>query len=144
VKIAIAVILALGIGLAGYIYLTGDNTSVPVDLAGDESGKALVEITVPATLSNNAQIGQMAFETKCAACHGTNAVGQGGVAPPLIHKIYEPSHHGDEAFQRAAAIGVRTHHWPFGDMPPVEGLTRGDVIMIVAYIRELQRANGIN
>jgi cytochrome c len=138
------VILALGIGLAGYIYLTGDNTSVPVDLAGDESGKALVEITVPATLSNNAQIGQMAFATKCAACHGTNAVGQDGVAPPLIHKIYEPSHHGDEAFQRAAAIGVRTHHWPFGDMPPVEGLTRGDVIMIVAYIRELQRANGIN
>ena len=143
-KIAIAVILALGIGLAGYIYLSGDNASAPVGLAGDESGKALVEITVPATLSSNAQIGQRAFETKCAACHGTNAVGQDGVAPPLIHKIYEPSHHGDEAFQRAAAIGVRTHHWPFGDMAPVEGLTRGDIVMIVAYIRELQRANGIN
>ena len=143
-KIAIAVILALGIGLAGYIYLAGDSASAPVGLAGDESGKALVEITVPATLSSNAQIGQRAFETKCAACHGTNAVGQDGVAPPLIHKIYEPSHHGDEAFQRAAAIGVRTHHWPFGDMPPVEGLTRGDIVMIVAYIRELQRANGIN
>ena len=143
-KIAIAVILALGIGLTGYIYLSGDNTPAPVGLAGDESGKALVEITVPATLSNNAQIGQRAFETKCAACHGTNAVGQDGVAPPLIHKIYEPSHHGDEAFQRATAIGVRTHHWPFGDMAPVEGLTRGDIVMIVAYIRELQRANGIN
>ena len=58
--------------------------------------------------------------------------------------IYEPSHHGDEAFQRAAAVGVRGHHWPFGDMPPVEGVTRGDVTMIIAYIRELQRANGIN
>ena len=143
-KIAIAVILALGIGLAGYIYFSGDNASAPVGLAGDESGEALVEITVPATLSSNAQIGQRAFETKCAACHGTNAVGQDGVAPPLIHKIYESSHHADETFQRAAAIGVRTHHWPFGDMPPVEGLTRGDIVMIVAYIRELQRANGIN
>jgi hypothetical protein len=29
-------------------------------------------------------------------------------------------------------------------MPPVAGLTRGDVTMIVAYIREVQRANGIN
>jgi len=41
-------------------------------------------------------------------------------------------------------MGVRGHHWPFGDMPPVEGVTRGDVTMIIAYIRELQRANGIN
>ncbi|MFT6451992.1 MAG: hypothetical protein ACJA06_001479 [Halocynthiibacter sp.] len=62
----------------------------------------------------------------------------------MVHKIYEPNHHGDEAFQRAAAAGVRSHHWGFGNMPPVEGLTRGDVTMIVAYIRELQRSNGIN
>jgi hypothetical protein len=29
-------------------------------------------------------------------------------------------------------------------MPPVAGVTDGDVKMIVAYVRELQRANGIN
>jgi len=29
-------------------------------------------------------------------------------------------------------------------MLPVPGLTRGDVIMIIAYIRELQQANGIH
>ena len=28
-------------------------------------------------------------------------------------------------------------------MPPVEGFTQGDVKMVVAYVRELQRANGI-
>jgi hypothetical protein len=28
-------------------------------------------------------------------------------------------------------------------MPPVEGLTDGDLKMVVAYVRELQRANGI-
>ncbi len=104
----------------------------------------LADVLLPATLSQNAQIGKRGFEAKCAACHGLNAAGQDGVAPPLIHIIYEPSHHGDEAFQRAAAMGVRGHHWPFGDMPPVEGVTRGDVTMIIAYIRELQRANGIN
>ena len=88
--------------------------------------------------------GSCGFEAKCAACHGVNAAGQDGVAPPLVHKVYEPSHHGDESFQRAASLGVRAHHWPFGNMPAVEGLTRGDVKMIIAYIRELQRANGIN
>jgi len=40
-----------------------------------------------------------------------------------------------------APAGVR--HWRFGDMPPVEGLSRRDVAAIVAYVRELQRANGI-
>ena len=73
-----------------------------------------------------------------------DAVGQDGVAPPLVHKIYEPSHHGDESFQRAVAIGVRAHHWKFGTMPAIEGLTRADVKVITAYVRELQRHNGIN
>jgi predicted negative regulator of RcsB-dependent stress response len=30
------------------------------------------------------------------------------------------------------------------NMASIEDLTRGDVKMIIAYIRELQRANGIN
>ena len=72
------------------------------------------------------------------------ATGTEEIAPPLFHKIYEPSHHADESFQRAVSLGVRAHHWPFGNMPAIEGLTRGDVTMIIAYIRELQRANGIN
>lgn len=105
---------------------------------------ALADVLLPETLSQNAHIGKLGFEAKCAACHGLNAAGQDGVAPPLVHIIYEPSHHGDDAFHRAAAMGARGHHWPFGDMPPVEGITRGDVTMIVAYVRELQRANGIN
>ena len=104
----------------------------------------LANVLVPETLSQNAKIGQLGYEAKCAACHGANAAGQDGVAPPLVHMIYEPSHHGDEAFQRAAELGVQGHHWPFGNMPAVEGVTRGDVTMIIAYIRELQRANGIN
>ncbi|HBM41471.1 MAG TPA: cytochrome C, partial [Sulfitobacter sp.] len=50
----------------------------------------------------------------------------------------------DAAFLLAAKQGVRAHHWKFGNMPPVEGVTPGDVKMVVAYVRELQRANGIN
>jgi len=104
----------------------------------------MVDVLLPASLSANAQIGQKVFEAKCAECHGKNAAGQDGVAPPLVHKIYEPSHHGDAAFLLAAKNGVRAHHWRFGNMSPLEGVTDGDVKMIVAYVRELQRANGIN
>ena len=104
---------------------------------------ALVAINMP-VIEGNAAIGQNIFENICAACHGPNGVGNAEAGPPLIHKIYEPSHHGDESFQRAVANGVRAHHWRFGNMPPVEGLTRGDVAMVIEYIREIQRANGIN
>jgi len=107
------------------------------------AGAPIVKVKLPDALSANAQIGERAFEAKCASCHGKNAVGQNGVAPPLIHKIYEPSHHADMAFVLAVRNGVRSHHWPFGDMPPVEGLTQADVQYIAKYVRELQRENGI-
>lgn len=109
-----------------------------------ESGAAMVAVVLPETLTANAEIGKLAFDAKCAACHGANAAGQEGVAPPLVHKIYEPSHHGDAAFLLAAKNGVRAHHWRFGNMPAVAGVTDGDLKMIVAYVRELQRLNGIN
>ena len=114
------------------------------DTSALDEGDPIVLVNVPAELSMNAQIGKMAFEAKCADCHGVNAAGQNGVAPPLVHKIYEPGHHGDEAFWIATQRGVQSHHWRFGNMPAVEGLTRADVKMIVSYVRELQRTNGIN
>jgi len=40
-------------------------------------------------------------------------------------------------------VGVRAHHWKFGNMPAIEGLTRADVKAIIAYVRELKRQNGI-
>ena len=104
---------------------------------------AMVAVTQPAAHSELAQIGKRAFEATCAACHGDNAAGQDGVAAPLVHKIYEPGHHSDMAFFMAVDNGVRAHHWSFGNMPPVPALTKGDVKAIVAYVRELQRENGI-
>ena len=141
--IPFAVVIAAG--FVGYTFWAsnGQTTATNADTE-TVAGTGLVNITIPETLSANAQIGKRGFEANCAACHGVNAVGQDGVAPPLVHIIYDPSHHGDESFQRAVAMGVRGHHWPFGNMPPVEGLTRGDVNMITTYIRQLQQANGIN
>ena len=111
--------------------------------ANAEEGAPIVKIGIPGQLSEIAMLGKQAFDINCASCHGENAVGQHGVAPPLVHKIYEPNHHGDESFQLAVVMGVRAHHWKFGNMPAIEGHTRADVKPIIAYVRELQRHNGI-
>nr|WP_235003867.1 cytochrome c [Jhaorihella thermophila] len=103
----------------------------------------MVTVRVPAQFSPLARTGKAAFEAKCAACHGKNASGIEGKGPPLVHKYYHPGHHGDAAFFQAAHNGVRSHHWRFGDMPPVEGLTDADIKAIVRYVRELQKENGI-
>jgi cytochrome c2 len=143
-KSIIVISAILVAGGVGYAMWQIEPQALANDTAASLEDGVLANVLLPETLSQNAQIGKLGFDAKCAACHGVNAAGQEGVAPPLVHIIYEPSHHGDEAFQRAAAMGVRGHHWPFGDMPSVEGVTRGDVTMIIAYVRELQRANGIN
>ena len=145
VTVAIAFIAAF-VGVGWWLFAPGGNEQNPTaasDAVAVAQGSPMVEVQVPETLSGQAQIGQRGFEGLCAQCHGENAAGRQGIGPALVHRIYEPSHHADDSFQRAVALGVRSHHWRFGDMPPVEGLTRGDVAMVVAYIREIQRANGI-
>lgn len=115
----------------------------PPDTSSLEQGDAIASVKIPAEFSGVALIGKRGFDAKCAVCHGDNGAGQNGIAPPLVHKIYEPSHHSDASFIQAAKNGVRSHHWDFGNMPPVQGLTDSDVKNIAAYVRELQRENGI-
>jgi mono/diheme cytochrome c family protein len=86
--------------------------------------------------------GEQKFNANCARCHGIGGLGttQG---PPFIHKVYEPNHHGDAAFQRAVSIGVKAHHWQFGDMPKIDTVKPEDVEKIVTYVRWLQKQSGI-
>lgn len=86
--------------------------------------------------------GEAKFNNYCSRCHGPQGQGT-NIGPPLVHKIYEPNHHADMAFQRAAAQGVRAHHWKFGNMPKIDGVVPEDVSQIIAYIRWLQRQAGI-
>jgi mono/diheme cytochrome c family protein len=85
-------------------------------------------------------LGMSKFKDNCAKCHGDWAKGTDS-GPPLIHNFYKPSHHGDEAFYRAALNGAKAHHWKFGNMPPVEGIKRKEVTKIISYIRWLQKSN---
>lgn len=138
-KIAVLAIVAAAIAAAA-IWTRGGEKAAP---AGANAGQqAAVTVAVPATFSDTAKIGERAFNAVCAACHGVNAAGT-DAGPPLVHRIYEPSHHGDAAFESAVANGVRAHHWRFGDMPPQPALTKADLRSVIAYVRELQRENGI-
>jgi len=86
--------------------------------------------------------GAEAYTTWCAECHGERGEGT-DQGPPHVHVVYEPGHHPDESFVSAARIGVRAHHWNFGDMEPVEGVTDDELEAIVAYVRWLQSESGI-
>lgn len=96
----------------------------------------------PAATPAEFKKGEAAFNANCARCHGERGVGT-SQGPPFVHKIYEPNHHGDAAFQRAATMGVRAHHWQFGDMPKISSVTPSEVDDIIKYVRWLQRQAGI-
>ncbi|HSJ36564.1 MAG TPA: cytochrome c [Acidimicrobiia bacterium] len=85
--------------------------------------------------------GRTLYAENCAECHGEDLRGT-DQGPSFLSPVYEPGHHGDGAFLLAVQAGVRAHHWKFGDMPPVEGLTPDDVEAIVAFVRETQRTEG--
>ncbi|MBI5237214.1 MAG: cytochrome c [Deltaproteobacteria bacterium] len=86
--------------------------------------------------------GETLFNGNCSKCHGLKGAGT-DKGPPLVHKIYEPNHHADISFHWAAERGVRAHHWGFGDMPPVQGVSKDEVSAIIKYIRGLQKEAGI-
>ena len=127
----IGAIAALG---AGWYALSGDS--------GGPAPTGTSALIVP-DLTREQEAGRVLFDAKCATCHGPNASGS-DQGPPLVHRICEPSHHGDMAFLLATRQGVRAHHWRFGNMPAVGNITEDEVVQITAYVRALQRANGIN
>ncbi len=103
------------------------------------AGRPQSEISVSSTAG---MPGKAMYNQKCAVCHGLQAVGS-PQGPPLVHRYYEPGHHSDMAFVLAVKRGVRAHHWRFGNMAPVPGLSDTDIKEIIRYVRALQRANGI-
>ncbi len=113
-------------------------TVAPACSQGESTPKVVAAGAVPAEL----QTGEAKFKANCSACHGMGGVGT-NQGPPLVHKIYEPNHHGDAAFQRAAANGVKAHHWEFGNMPKIDAATSEDVDQIIKYVRWLQKQAGI-
>lgn len=96
----------------------------------------------PPGFEGDAFKGRDLFNRHCAACHGRGGRGteQG---PPLVDRIYRPGHHADLAFHQAVRDGVKSHHWPYGDMPPVTDITPEETEHVIAYLRRRQRSAGI-
>ena len=131
VALALTLLMAIGCGESspGQYETTASNDTEPFSV-------------IRPTLSESARAGETLFNANCSLCHGANAAGT-DQGPPLIHKVYTPGHHSDFSFRNAVRRGVRQHHWQFGDMAPVAGISSEEVDQIICYIREMQRANGI-
>jgi len=93
-------------------------------------------------LTGDVVLGKQLYEANCARCHGVKGSGT-DQGPPLAHQVYRPGHHADLMFHMAVKSGSRQHHWHFGDMPPITGVTPKEVEHIVAYVRQEQRRAGI-
>ena len=104
--------------------------------------EVLARIELPPTPAEHRQ-GDSLFAANCASCHGGAAKGS-DKGPPLLHVIYEPSHHSDAAFVLAARQGVAAHHWRFGNMPPQPQVDSASLRKIIAYVRWAQREVGID
>lgn len=87
------------------------------------------------------ETGAALYEQSCASCHGEDLRGTNR-GPSQLSQVYAPDHHPDAAYRSAIADGAAAHHWNFGDMPPVNGLSSGEVELVIAYIRQQQQERG--
>jgi mono/diheme cytochrome c family protein len=126
--------------LIAVIALSGDGGG-----DGDEpSDSAMIsadQFNIPVQESALVAEGEVLYQASCASCHGSDLRGT-ELGPSHLSVVYQPGHHSDITFTLAARNGVRSHHWPFGNMAPVEGLSDADLELIVAFVRETQRVNG--
>lgn len=116
--------------------------SLTLGIANANATEHVVADVKQPELSGKAAFGKLAYDRFCIECHGQNVAGS-EKGPSFLHRVYHPGHHSDRAFYLAVAQGARAHHWPFGNMPPVEGVTEQQVGMIIEYVRAMQKANGI-
>jgi len=82
--------------------------------------------------------GKGGYQSSCMKCHGKELLGT-TKGPSLLDDVYKSSHHADLSFYFAVKNGVRQHHWKFGDMPTIAGLTPQRVSDIISYIRWMQK-----
>lgn len=121
-------------GAAGWMALAPPPTGGGLD--------AGMTIWVP-ELDAIARAGERIYAEHCRACHGDNASGSDR-GPPLVHMIYGRVRLPDAGFVLASRRGAKSRYWSFGDMPATVGLTEGEALRILAYVRSVQAANGVN
>ena len=107
---------------------------VAASCAGSDDSGAPV---VPAESSEGAAL----YESNCASCHGADLRGT-DKGPSHLSIVYEPNHHGDDAFRSAIVNGAQQHHWTFGDMEAIPGLDDAQIDAIIDHVRSEQERQG--
>ncbi len=102
----------------------------------------LYHLAADANAETHMSRGEALYNRHCSRCHGEKAAGT-DKGPPLVHRIYHPSHHSNISFHMAVTRGVKAHHWNFGDMPKIKGLDMEKTRLIIYYLRRLQKDAGI-
>jgi mono/diheme cytochrome c family protein len=113
------------LAISGFVVACGSTNSAP---PGQATGSAE---------PNGADI----YAASCSSCHGEDLRGT-DKGPSHLSIVYEPNHHGDDSFRSAIANGAPQHHWSFGDMEPVEGLSEAQVDAVIAFVRDEQQRLG--
>ena len=107
----------------------------------------VVAMTVAACGSDAPQVdaspGAPLYESNCASCHGSQLQGS-SEGPSLLSIVYEPNHHSDDSIRSAIAKGAPEHHWNFGDMEPIEGLSVAEVELVITHVRAEQERQGFD
>jgi mono/diheme cytochrome c family protein len=126
--------LLIGLGLL--------SSPAAVFMAFGTSGlDAFNEGGVPSASSVSVEQGVVAFAGECAGCHGRLAEGAER-GPNLIHRDYGPGVRSDAQFRRAVREGMAARRG-YGAMPPSPDVSKRRLDRMIAFVRELQRVNGI-
>ncbi len=94
------------------------------------------------SISASVQLGGIAYAEECTGCHGRTARGTER-GPNLIHADYGPARRSDAQFRRALSEGKLARRAGYEDMPPVKDRSERHLNRLVAFLRDVQRANGI-
>jgi len=109
---------------------------------GREKISMVVSPTIP-ELSAQAQQGRNIVNAQCTECHGVDGLGGSRKGPPLLHPMYRFDVYPDYHFKRVLKEGRPEHHWRFGPMPAQPQLSEADANAIIAYVRAVHNANGV-
>ncbi len=99
------------------------------------------DMAIPAQDGELVAAGEAIYQATCSSCHGSDLRGT-DQGPSHLSAVYRPNHHSDAAFLLAIKVGVAEHHWRFGAMDPVPGLTDDDIAAVTAFVRDRQRTEG--
>jgi len=129
-------ILWMGLVMLTLVILT------TITMWGREKVSIKASPTIP-ELSAQARQGRVVLNAKCAECHGVDGTGGSKKGPPILHPMYRTEIFPDYQFKRSVREGKREKNWRFGPMPAMPELSDADLDAAIAFVREVQKASGV-